>query len=547
MKIRNKIDSSGVTTVHVERKIIYSPEYLDEMKSAFETFKILNILIAESFEALEWGYVTPIYNNPYRIIFDLEVYKELNLVLRIYAIARIINKISPATVALEQRYLKRIIMKTNGFKNSEPLKAILNSVSKPEASRIARSLKVFLSFYPLSDNQHQYNEIIESTPSYSHENRSLPDFQDVLFFDNCIDDYFFNSDNIDTRRYLPILLWWRLTNTLPMRISAFLLLDFDCIKKTEDNLYWLKTKRIKEEMISLESVEGDEIQGYPDETYQIDARTYNLILDFKNLISFLNIESKYLFSIEFYLKIVKPNSRVNPEKAPRMDRSFFNPLLQKFQTEIIKERYGHEYNTALRPGDTRHLAIINLFLQGFNPLSIARMAGHKSIMAQEGYYNHAQHYTDSFIYHLASKKFEDHLKQKSGHGIIGNARTAYDKGRVVSEMSVVDLKQVDYGYCGDNSDQFPNNCAEDCRYCSFYIFKPNLDDFEKGTEWLSSYSRNLGSLVERTLKEIFQIGKQVNKINQVKVDQTLTAKATYLSALMEHKATVDAKSLEAEW
>lgn len=124
LKIRNKIDSSGVTTVHVERKIIYSPEYLDEMKSAFETFKILNILIAESFEALEWGYVTPIYNNPYRIIFDLEVYKELNLVLRIYAIARIINKISPATVALEQRYLKRIIMKTNGFKNSEPLKAI---------------------------------------------------------------------------------------------------------------------------------------------------------------------------------------------------------------------------------------------------------------------------------------------------------------------------------------------------------------------------------------------------------------------------------------
>lgn len=47
--------------------------------------------------------------------------------------------------------------------------------------------------------------------------------------------------------------------------------------------------------------------------------------------------------------------------------------MNNFYKEIVEQMYLQHSLDKISPGDTRHFAIINMFLQGFNVLSIARL------------------------------------------------------------------------------------------------------------------------------------------------------------------------------
>ncbi len=66
------------------------------------------------------------------------------------------------------------------------------------------------------------------------------------------------------------------------------------------------------------------------------------------------------------------------------------------------------------------------------------------------------------------------------------------------------MLKVDYGYCKEKKEIFPSSCVEDCRVCSNYIFKPDIDNYEQGIEWLQDYS----SVLNQRINEVHLVMKE---------------------------------------
>lgn len=67
-------------------------------------------------------------------------------------------------------------------------------------------------------------------------------------------------------------------------------------------------------------------------------------------------------------------------------------------------------------------------LQGFNPLTIARIGGHKNLNTQQHYYNHLKEYADSYVYALTKLRFLSSFNSK-GTIIETNQSAVIQKGR----------------------------------------------------------------------------------------------------------------------
>ena len=84
--------------------------------------------------------------------------------------------------------------------------------------------------------------------------------------------------------------------------------------------------------------------------------------------------------------------------------------------------YSQHSLDKISPGDTRHFAIINMFLQGFNVLSIARLAGQTTIQHASNYYSHAKLFAQSYVYRLTQTIVEKQAQNKMSGGFLGTKR-----------------------------------------------------------------------------------------------------------------------------
>src|SRR5699024_8171574 len=226
----------------------------------------------------------------------------------------------------------------------------------------------------------------------------------------------------------------------------------------------------------------------------------------KNAIQQLNSidsQSEYLFPVELLFRYRKVKI---PKKNERINRRDFDLLKKDFYEEIVEGTYGKYDLERIKSADTRHFAIINMALQGFNMLSIARMAGHDEIRSQYSYYSHAEHFAQSYIYKLAQKKIENKISDNMTNGIIGWKRYIYDKGKSTDIANDKDMVcRIQYGYCTEQKEKFPETCIEYCKFCSKFLFKPSINESDKALQWLSDSSADL----ERKINESIELMKEI--------------------------------------
>src|SRR5699024_9236059 len=113
-----------------------------------------------------------------------------------------------------------------------------------------------------------------------------------------------------------------------------------------------------------------------------------------------------------------------------INRRDFDLLKKDFYEKVVDGIYGISDLERIKSGDTRHFAIINMALQGFNMLSIARMAGHDEIRSQHSYYSHAEHFSQSYVYRMAQQRLEYNISSKMNNSMIGWKRYIFDKGKI---------------------------------------------------------------------------------------------------------------------
>src|SRR5699024_5334016 len=355
--------------------------------------------------------------------------------------------------------------------------------------------KRFISFYNIN-NAEIITDICNNLQSFRKKARTLPEFEDIMIFDEVVNDYFQNYPVIETIEFLPIMLWWLLTNVLPMRPTEFLSLKKDCLKDNEDGDY-VSTYHIQIPRIKNRTDSANTRRDYID----LDKRTYNLIKNAIEQLNMIDSESQYLFPVELLLAFRKNKRK---KKNKRINRRDFDLLKSDFYEKVVEGIYGKYDLERIKSADTRHFAIINMALQGFNMLSIARMAGHEEIDSQYSYYSHADHFAQSYVYRMAQRRLENSVSRKIDKGIIGWKRYVYDKGKTLQLNDDCDFERivgrVKFGYCTEAKSVFPDTCIEYCEYCPNFYFNPAINEEKEAISWLSNTSKSLDRKIRESIE-----------------------------------------------
>ncbi|MBJ7966975.1 hypothetical protein [Bacillus cereus] len=535
MELIRDINKRGISKVYVKEKVFFNEEDLNKYIDIFKELNKEGYIIASSYEEIKWTLPCTISNSYFSLIFDIDMYKEIKQALKKYSLILIAKGKAVSWIRDVVNILKKSILATSGFKDPLSLEKILFSDKK--AYFAARTILSFIDFY-LGSNSNEIRIMCESITEGERRNRELPPFLDVFIFDEIVNDYFRKTSIESHFRYKPIQLWWAITNIIPMRPNDFLRLKSDCVSVDKNGLYWVTLTRSKKVKQSVRDVP-------PLQTIQINKEVFDLVNNFKLNLFQNDIKSIYLLPQFFYEKAkFGHSSRKRRVVEDRWSRDQFASLLKHFHHKVVKGLYQEEYTLEILPSHTRHLAIINLFLQGFNMLSIAKMAGHDELNSQSNYYSHAKNFVESYVYNLFKSGVSDRIGRRMSDGLLGWRREIIDKGKKYSFEKATELfLKVDYGFCQDK-ERFPSNCVEDCRHCPFYIFKPSINDYDKGIKWLEFYSKDIGTEIDVIVNAMISTSSALSTSYRPDLDESFKSKSRQLQQLMDHKTLVEYKLLE---
>lgn len=536
MEIRVNIDSLNENVV-IERKqnVKYDTFDLNQYREMFAQL-VEGHHVEGSFDQVHWQLPCNISDHPIIISFDIEVpYHNFNLALKAYTVVRLLSGRAPISIYNEAILIKKSIIESNGYTSLNKLEAMLEHQGQAnvyQGYQMSIDIKRFLSFYKITN----YEQIVAicSQQSLKRTTRELPDFEDIMIFDDIVNDYFQSHPTEETLEYFPIMLWWLLTNILPLRPTEFLMLEKDCLQFNENyaSPYRITVPRIKNKSNSP----GFEHRF---DSVEIDEKAYSIINNAIHLLNTIGSESKYLFPVELLWAYRKVKL---PKKNKRINRRDFDLLKKHFYEKVVEGIYGKYDLERIKSGDTRHFAIINMALQGFNMLSIARMAGHDVIKSQFSYYSHAEHFAQSYVYRLAQKKVENKITGEMSSGIFGWKRYVYDKGKSMDIDKLEDIVgQVKHGYCTEQKDIFPETCIEHCEFCPNYAFKPTINEKAKAIAWLSDSSRSLEGKIRESIELMKDLSMNLSKTYRQGNDDLLKSTSRNLMAYMDMKAMIDSR------
>ena len=359
------------------------------------------------------------------------------------------------------------MLEENEVPNLEDLKEELKKDMKGIRSVygiISTSLN-FLTFSEL-DSFHTYHktllDIKKGLPN-SRFSRHLPKGKDVLKLDYSIDQYFVDGFNSSPRLFFaPILLWWKITNIIPMRISEFCTTKRECISQNNGR-YYITLPREKKRAAHRRVQVVD--------TLEITKDIFDLIDDYIQLTSPYG-ESNTLISYRSILALgVIQTGRGNKKNINYFNRHVFYTLLKRFYKDVVYGEYQKSVKREVRPNDTRHFSFCSLLMQGISPIEIARLGGHSTLEAQYHYSNHTEYFIDVEV-----KKLIDGFKFNDG-----KIRGTTFEGQEITFAGIEDRSlqfpskdnniryPMEIGFCTDEKQRCE---SEECMLCKHWWIHP---------------------------------------------------------------------------
>lgn len=552
IKIKKYINvEDSVELLVIAKNVVYSAEDLEEYREKFETLIKEGKLFKTSFEENVWKSADN--NGNVNFEFDLFSTENINIILKCY----VITKMSDGEVVASQakrnlRIAKKHLLATN-FLNPEKVDLFMKSIkSFSEQEKIELvSFREFLLFADI-DNSAEYIEILDGVSIPRGKYRQLPNYQSILMFDVILSTYIAQADTLKQEEYLPLLLWWKITSILPLRPIEFSILKADCCYfDSTQNCYFLTVERRKRKNGKLK------VKTIPlINEIKVTKEIFDLIQKYKSLTS--NTDSEFLLAKSFYKKFLKLDRLVAPEDDEEITTAQLRTLLRRFYSEIITEEFNYEviektistedYSQLkiqrMQLGDTRHIAMCGLLLQGFNPLTIAKLAGHDSLRDQMKYFDHMQSYIEASVYVLAKN-----LKLEFNTNYVDLEFQKTWKKNVVDRNILDDeftsLRQVEGGKC--ISKNFPFECTLDsCLFCKDHF----IHDNSLSPKLLEKYINIKNNNIKTKITCIQNIMKSMKALDDESYDidhqKMLKTENNQLKALINQRGLLEAYKLTFE-
>lgn len=502
----------------------------------FHELKRTGTLINDSYDDDLWICFEDKDSPTRRLSFSfLKAHPQMEKTVKNYLLVKLyIQKCRLLTVTKRLLHIKHFMEDTN-FMDPDNVKDYQMRIGtwNGNKKREAIAIKEFLQFSNL-DYAGPYYELVKDIKKVENNYRELPDFQGVLIFDYIINDYWEKiKDSEDRYRLFPVILWWKLTTVIPTRPVEFFNLKRDCIYERSGR-YFFKIERLKTELgkkLAVSDIVTD---------FEINEELYFLICDYVDYCNEID-DCIYLISpptcdVIYRNKVLNTRQKFITEKM--------NIYYHAFQKEIVEGQYHYKMVRSritkegelpyIYYGDTRHLAIMNMMLQGINPIYIAQLAGHHTLEAQVGYYSHLETFTTAKSYILSQFMRGNNLLKRPSRDV--------NMGEKVIEKELLgtsyyELPKVAKGQGRCSSQNIPYDCNhKSCLFCK-YFFPENVSE-DLLTYYKEENDRNM-AFVKKSLQSL------IGQID-LRDDAELQQNARKLSVLLNQKIIIDSYQYKEE-
>lgn len=509
---------------------------LSDCEDMFAGLKGKGMIRNNSFSDNVWVGYYDLYEINIYFDFNIDVSQEMILSLKKYVLIKLyLKKNGVYTAKIAYRHIKNMLDETNVF-DIDTLSDFKKYISNNQTVLYLSNCKEFLQYCTCSSACKYYKEIKNFTIAKNSKSREIPDYISILKYDCLIRD-FIDTGNIDLRiKYYPILIWWMISTIIPLRPSEFVLLKRNCIYKEKDKCY-IHIERVK-------SRADRKKHTIPIMTeFQIPETLFEFIGDFIDYANEID-SSGYLVSDSFYKRYLQKVKKRNKDK---ITLNKFNNLFKMFEKEVVKDIYHYEIVALgtvekdrqiekIRLGDTRHLAFMNMLMQGLNPLYIQRIGGHYTLEEQLSYCNHLDTFTSAKTYVLSkmlNNKNEVYYRNYSDNVDWGLKQTEKE----LLGAKFYQLPKVKDGAGRCTSTNFPTDCkCEECLFCEHFI--PEKDVAQT---YISELKQNnlqnieiKKELLKKLLKEQFKDEKEIGTVSR------------NLASLINQEMILDAYTLNLE-
>lgn len=506
------------TSINISELICYNESSVDQALKIFQDNKEKGIILNNSYHDDEWilfngtskhklnfkfDEITLKKEFKYRYIYNnvqftntvkcyiLNVFNKKSIFL-MYTFILILKKILKNTYYFNKRYINERFNGLNLDWTIDSIRMIIEYLDYVEVLewedyriKLEEDLKYLIK---LRQNEKKTNDL---------NRRELVEFQSMFYFNELIESFWEVSKYDEQNYYYPLYLWWNITTILPLRVTEFLVTPYDCIEKDENGFKiivrrsTLKGRKKKKEI--SHNIEDD----YSLHKYPISDHIANLILDYRERSSLYNKRKKLLFSLEFFYDMSGYKYNDEMLETRIFSRYSLTSLLKTFYVKVLQNRFGLSikykdkecYNKDkekiskdrilksgeimyINPGDTRHIAMINMILNDFNPILVKDFAGHSNVDIAYNYFSNISNIVRCISYEkykeLCNQDFNSEYEYKQGN-ITGN---------LILNTINYDIEQgveVDYGVC--ISEKFKVGLIDDCKVvgssncegCDYYI------------------------------------------------------------------------------
>lgn len=314
----------------------------------------------------------------------------------------------------------------------------------------------------------------------------LPSSENVLLFDYYINKFFNDNHISDTLKqyYKPLLIWWKISNIIPIRPSEFCSkIKRDCLSMEGDNLF-IEINRSKKKK------KRGSLPAYT--KFKINKEYYDLISEYiletdkygetETLISCPSIiflrqqlsNISPLFLVQDVPKEFKNNSVKIFDKY--VNYNLLNDLLKSFYEKIIDNYFGDTLITQrIKLNDTRHFAFTGLVLQGIPIVEIAMIGGHSDTESIDYYSYETNSYINTSVFTSLNKTLAHYKINK-----IRIENIVYNMPKEcpcsLDKCTDTEFFGIHLGCCTTSSEY---SCESyDCYNCSHWYCSPTIENFK---------------------------------------------------------------------
>ncbi|WP_242434980.1 tyrosine-type recombinase/integrase [Bacillus cereus] len=402
---------------------VFSDEGFDIKQSVIDAKEIVQKLVEENrwfqgeFEEDYWKVNRPLYDelaNVYKFSkfdssqFNHKLPKNFKTIVKCW-IVNLLDQYKEIAIQCLIHLTKGFEV-TKGFQTTE-IKTLVDYIEYGEYSHNYRRamINALCNFFDYADLEIGDDylpvliELRDKMPQHQNSIRKLPSSKNVLTFSYYLEKHFetlmerfVNQEKFDKELIMvyPVVIWWRLTTIIPMRASEFCLIERNCliVDKNKDK-YYIQLPRTKQNSKRVQVM--DKIL--------VDEEMYQLINRYIDLTNQYG-KTDTLISIRSIMSVKNDNHAYMQKNSNQFNRTNLQTLIEIFYRAIERVYdFKVEQEYQLRPNDTRHLAFMSLMMQGYSPVEIARLGGHKTIQTQLHYSSHKEYWVDCEVFKLMKK------------------------------------------------------------------------------------------------------------------------------------------------